>query len=374
MYNMERTQQSNVPEDSERPKMLSRSLDSTIEEGALAIHRQTESYRDNLRDQGITDQDIVEAMAQRFEAGRKQEFAADILESKTGIAEMGLETAGLEPKAGGSDIGNAELGQETLEQTEYGQAGMEKTEQGTSDKYLFGFGRRELEDTDAEVRERLQECGVSNVQLEGVREKYQELIAGSVEEMCKSYPELKGYVGAIRAEDLPRGVFACAGPVMTKEGFNTEILVNREMFGKGGLESKIINMEIPNWNGESWLAGEGSQAVIKHEMGHLLHLRMIAEQEGVEIGDMDESDFRRVQNLYNRNSIAVSMCYEAMKENDIHPNDMARNISVYAARDMGECFAEAISEYETRKHPRPFAVTVHEKYERKVRQDDYDAT
>lgn len=362
MYNMEHMRQSNTSENDERPKMLTRSMDSTIEEGALAIHRSTEAYRDNIRDQGITDQDTIEAMAQRFEAREKLRFASDLL---------------------GQEAGNAETGRETVEQTDSGQTrqtGIENAGQteiegvGQGDKYLFGFGKRELEDTSAEVRERLQDCGVSNVQLEGVREKYQEMIAGSVEEMCESYPELKGYVGAIRAEDLPRGVFACAGPVMTKEGYNTEILVNREMFGKGGLESKIINMEIPNWNGESWLAGEGSRAVIKHEMGHLLHLRMITKQEGVEIGDMNESDFRRIQNLYDRNSIAVTICYEAMKENGIHPNDMARNISVYGAHNMGECFAEAISEYETRKHPRPFAVTVHEKYERKVHENDYDAT
>lgn len=339
------TRQDDLYEDNERPKILSRDIDSTIEDGALAIHRRTEAYRDNIRDQGITDQDVVDAMAQKFEAREKLRFASDLL---------------------GQEMGKLEVAQENMGQTEVGRTG--------TDKYLFGFGKQEYENTNAKVRERLQDCGVSNVRLEGVKEKYQEMIADSVEEMCESYPELKGYVGAIRAEDLPKGVFACAGPVMTKEGFSTEMQVNRELFGKGGLESKIINMEIPNWSGESWLAGEGPKAVIKHEMGHLLHLRMIAEQERVEIGDTNMSDFRRVQNLYDRNAIAVTICYEAMKENGIHPNDMARNISVYGAHDAGECFAEAISEYETRKHPRPFAVTVHGKYERRMKQNDYDAT
>lgn len=322
----------------EAPKVLSRDAEQTTESGARAIHQNVEAYKDDLSDKGITDADTIDRMAQEFKEKSEAEFARDFMGQGEYISES------------------------------------ESTDLQESGKYLFGFNKKEIQETDSGIRERLQECGVDHVQLEGVKERYQEMIAGSVEQMCESYSELKGYIGTIRAADLPAGVFACAGPVMTKEGYSTEIQVNRELFGKNGLESRVERLELPNWQGESWLAGEGVEAVMKHEMAHILHLRMIAEQEGLEIGSTDQSEFRRLQNLYDRNSIAVTMCYEAMREQNIHPNDMARNVSVYGAHDMGECFAEAISEYETRKKPRPFAVAVHEKYERRMKEnDDYTA-
>lgn len=237
-------------------------------------------------------------------------------------------------------------------------------------KYLFGFEKKEVQETDSEVRERLRECGVRDVQLEGVREKYQEMIAFSVEQMCESYPELKGYISSIRVENLKRGVFACAGPDMTAEGFQTKILVSREAFESKGLGSRIERCELPNWKGESWLAGEGQDAILKHEMAHLLHLQMIAKEEGLELGEKDRMKFREVQKRYDRNAIVTTICYETMQEQHIEPKELASVISVYGAHDMGECFAEAMSEYETRRHPRPFAVAVHEKYERRKQEND----
>lgn len=318
MYGMERNryfEKSGQTEDTDRPKVLTRGTEELIYQGASAIHRNMEAYRDELADRGIQDSAVVENMVSKYEYQQVQEFARDM---------KGLEF---------------------------------------SEKNLFGFNTAEIQETDSEIRERLQECGVQNIHLEGVRERYQELIAESAEQMCESYPELKGYIGTIRSADLPQGVFACAGPIMTESGFQTEIQVNQEIFGKKGLENRLERLEMPNWKGESWLAGEGCEAILKHEMAHLLHLRMIAKKQGLEIGDTDEQKFKEVQKLYIRNDIAAGICYETMKEQNVHPNDYARNISVYGAHDMGECFAEAISEYETRKNPRPFAVAVHEKYE-----------
>lgn len=239
-------------------------------------------------------------------------------------------------------------------------------------KYLFGFEKKEVQETDREIKERLQECGVKDIQLEGVREKYQEMIASSVEQMCESYPELKGYINSIRVADLESRTFACAGPTMTSEGFQTQILVNREAFENKGLESRIERYELPNWKGESWFAGEGYDAILKHEMAHLLHLQMIAKEEGLALGERNRIKFWEVQKRYDRNAIVTKICYETMQEQHIEPKELAAAISVYGAHDMGECFAEAMSEYETRKHPRPFAVAVHEKYER--RKQEYDNT
>ncbi len=242
----------------------------------------------------------------------------------------------------------------------------ESEELPISDKMLFGFGKREIIETKMEVKERLEKCGVGEVKLEGVLERYQEMIAKDMEEMCESYPELRGYIGKISVHDLGEGVFACAGPRMDSNGYSTEIWVNRSIFSKSGLESRVYNCESSNWRGETWLAGYGPDAVLKHEMAHILHLRMIAEEQGIELGCKDRGAFTELQEKYDRNHIVCSMCYNVMKEKGISPQDLARNLSVYGSRDMGECFAEAISEYETRKNPRPYATAVYEEYKRRV--------
>lgn len=242
----------------------------------------------------------------------------------------------------------------------------ESEELPISDKMLFGFGKRDVIETKTEVKERLEQCGVGEVKLDGVLERYQEMIAKDMEEMCESYPELRGYIGKISVHDMDEGVFACAGPRMDSNGYSTEIWINRSIFSKSGLESRVYNCESSNWRGETWIAGHGLDAVLKHEMAHILHLRLIAEEQGVGLGSKDCLAFAELQEKYNRNHIICSLCYNVMKEKGISPKDLARNLSVYGSRDMGECFAEAISEYETRKKPRPYATAVYEEYKRRV--------
>lgn len=322
-------------ENKESGKVMKRDVEDFTDSIADTIYRRMDVYKDELKDRGITDEEKVNQMVQEMKRQAEQEAVLDYL---------------------------------GIEKEDYEQGKEEDS------KYLIGFHKQEIQEVSNEVEERLHECGVSKVELEGVRERYQEMIAGAVEEMCESYPELKGYINTITVTKLPDRVYACAGPRMTENGYQTEIQVSQELFSETGLENRIERMECPNWRGESWLAGKGAEAVIKHEMGHLLHLQLIAKKDGLEIGDKDISKYREVQNKYDRNDIAASICYETIKNQNINPNELARNVSVYGAHDMGECFAEAIAEYETRSNPRPFAVEVHERYERKVKEyDNYTA-
>lgn len=246
--------------------------------------------------------------------------------------------------------------------------------QQVSAKYFFGFEKKEVQETNSEVKERLQECGVKDVQLEGVREKYQEIIASSVEEMCESYPELKGYISSIQAADLKGSAFACAGPIITEEGYQTQIQINRKAFESKKLEGKIERYEQPNWKGESWFAGEGCDALLKHEMAHLLHLQLLAEEEGLALGDKSRTAYWEVKRRYDADDIITEICDEAMEEQNVANRKLPSALSIYAARNRGECFAEAMSEYETREHPRPLAIAIHEKYERRKQEDDNTAT
>lgn len=234
-------------------------------------------------------------------------------------------------------------------------------------KELFGMRPKEVTGTNREVRERMEHCGVTEVALEGVKERYQVKLAESLEEMTNHYPELREYLSCIRTADLPKGVFACAGPICKENGFRAEIQLSKEAFSKGGLECRIVDMEKKNWRDESWLAGEGLDGVLKHEMAHVLHLRMVAEKEGVEPGCMDKSKYKEVTEQFRKNAIVTNMCYNSFKDLGISARDIGKELSTYGAHNFGEFFAEAISEYETKKHPRRLACEVHRRYQEYIK-------
>lgn len=238
----------------------------------------------------------------------------------------------------------------------------EKKENPESDKMCFWRTKEKIEEN-PEVRERLVQKGVEKIDLSNVKDIWQFRIAEAVETMYEAYPEMENFIKSIRTENLPEGVFACAGPRMTKEGFFTEILLNKEMFAKSNLELKIVDCERENFKGEKWLAGRGVEGVLKHEMAHLMHLRLLAKEEHLMIGDSDLDKYQKVVEGYQRNYIMSTMCYEALQELGISPRDIGKNLSTYGATNFGECFAEAISEYETTKSPRILAKTIHEKYQ-----------
>lgn len=331
--NLEKTRTDERKEVSDReedtPKVLKRDVESFTDTGAQLSIQIAEEYRADLEDKGIYSGEQIETMVKEKRDATVQEMAQDYVGCS---AEEHIE------------------------------------------KYLFGWGKAEVNETKEEVADRLEECGVRNVELSGVLEKYQETFARNVEEMCESYPELKGYIGSIRAVDLEDHVLACAGPQMDKDGFSTEIQVNRKIYSREGAESRIAKLQQPNWRGEAMLAGQGEDAILKHEMAHILHLRMLAEERGLEIGSHDILTYREVQEDYKRNMIVSRMCADAYCKHGGLTGDKARIISIYGASDLGECFAEAISEYETRENPRPFATEVYNNYQRRIHEnDDYTA-
>ena len=180
--------------------------------------------------------------------------------------------------------------------------------------------------------------------------------------MFESHPELQGCLGCIRTAKLGDGVYACTGPRMTENGISSEIQLNEKIFSKSDLELKIVDMQIENFRGETWFAGKGLDGVLKHEMAHIMHLKMIADKEEISFGDTDKEKYELLSQGYYRNSVVAKLCNDSLKELDISPKDVARELSVYGASDFGEFFAEAISESETSKKPRRLAMRVNEKY------------
>ena len=236
-----------------------------------------------------------------------------------------------------------------------------KTEQGEVRDKNFFWNESKIE-TMPEIEERLNELGIENVDLRGTKEIWQKKIAASVENMFESHPELQGCLGCIRTAKLGDGVYACTGPRMTENGISSEIQLNEKLFSKSDLELKIVDMQIENFRGETWFAGKGLDGVLKHEMAHIMHLKMIADKEEISFGDTDKEKYELLSQGYYRNSVVAKLCNDSLKELDISPKDVARELSVYGASDFGEFFAEAISESETSKKPRRLAMRVNEKY------------
>lgn len=236
-----------------------------------------------------------------------------------------------------------------------------KTEQGEVRDKNFFWNESKIE-TMPEIEERLNELGIENVDLRGTKEIWQKKIAASVESMFESHPELQGCLGCIRTAKLDDGVYACTDPRMTENGISSEIQLNEKLFSKSDLELKIVDMQIENFRGETWFAGKGLDGVLKHEMAHIMHLKMIADKEEISFGDTDKEKYELLSQGYYRNSVVAKLCNDSLKELDISPKDVARELSVYGASDFGEFFAEAISESETSKKPRRLAMRVNEKY------------
>ena len=243
--------------------------------------------------------------------------------------------------------------------------GMEKeyTEEKESMKE-FIWNRKEKNYENVEINNRLRNIGVSEAHMEDVLEDWQEKITSSVENMCEKYPELVGKIGAIRSKKLPEGVYACAGPTMNpQKGFSTEIQVDSNKFSKHNLEWNVVGMERENMFGERWLAGKGVDGLIKHEIGHIIHLNMIAKEENLEMGEYDTNKYEKVYDRFDHNAIVTTMCYDTIKELGISPNDVGKELSTYGKVNFGEFFAEAISEHETTKNPRRISQRIYEKYE-----------
>lgn len=237
----------------------------------------------------------------------------------------------------------------------------DKIEQSIETDKRFFRNKQKIENL-PEVEEKLHELGIDNVDLNGTKEIWQKKIMASVESMLKNHPEIRGCIGSIRTAKLQDEVYACAGPRMTEKGLSTEIQLNEKMFSKSNLELKIVDMELENFKGERFFAGKGLDGVLKHEMAHIMHLKMIADNENISFGDKSKDKFNLISDKFYRNAIAVTICNESAKELGISPKDIGKELSTYGASNFGEFFAEAISECETSKKPRALALKVYEKY------------
>lgn len=109
-------------------------------------------------------------------------------------------------------------------------------------------------------------------------------------------------------------------------------------------------MQIENFRGETWFAGKGLDGVLKHEMAHIMHLKMIADKEEISFGDTDKEKYELLSQGYYRNSVVAKLCNDSLKELDISPKDVARELSVYGASDFGEFLRKQLVKVKLQKN------------------------
>lgn len=241
---------------------------------------------------------------------------------------------------------------------------IEGKEVASPEKYLFGREKRNIEEAES-TSQRLEELGIKSEGLEKFHRRFLKEMPQHIEKVYEEYPEIAGYITSVKSANLPEGVLARTGPYLNEKGeyAGAEMQFSKRFFGKGNYEFKIVDLESDlNWRGERWLAGEGTRGVITHEMAHAMALKINAEDAGLHIGERNDTRYEGLTKLYDRNSRITHLCYNALKDTEISPRNVGREVSTYASGDFGEMFAECISKYETCKHPGRLSTEVHDQY------------
>ncbi len=229
-------------------------------------------------------------------------------------------------------------------------------------KTLAGNNQKIETQAETRVKERFRQLGVTDVNLSGVHDSYQEKIVSAFEEMYVKYPQLNGYINSVGIDDLGGQAIACAGPLMSLNGFMAQVLFDKDRFTSSGLESYLKRMSKENFAGERWLAGNGIESIVKHEIAHILHLEANAHSNGIGIGSDDITGYTSTLNDYMQNDIINRICADSLYELGLGNIDIPKQLSRYAGQDFGECFAEAMSEMETSDSPRALAQTIAKRY------------
>ena len=219
-------------------------------------------------------------------------------------------------------------------------------------------------DTQISYEKRVEALGLEKIELGSIPYENKEKVIEAMEELYKENPELRGFLQKLEISDaLNSNSYACAGYCAKGGKLGTQILLNSKYFSDCNFD-RLLEED----KEEGWLAGEGIKAVIKHEFGHIVQLKMDCDESGLNIGDTNEDTLQRMEQSWETNSVTRSICLSALSELNMAHEDIEGNLSRYASKDYGECFAEAYSEYYTCENPRPLANTIIKKYKNYIRE------
>ena len=232
------------------------------------------------------------------------------------------------------------------------------------EKNLFAGKRRWIEEAE-KTEQFFSERGTKAEGMEKLHRRFQPILRETFEEATEKYPQLEGQIAVIRTAKMDKDIFMSTGPVLDERGAyaGAMIQINEKWAGNSNFEWRAVGLESDlNWRGERYIGGEGSKGLLYHELGHVMALQINAEDAGLKISERNDTRFEALQKRYDHNSKIISLCYNSMRDLEISPRDLGKEISTYASSDFGECFAEAISRYETTRHPGRLSTEIHDRY------------
>lgn len=216
--------------------------------------------------------------------------------------------------------------------------------------------------------EKLHNLGITEIDLTSVNEQYKPQIVEAICDMYEKYPSLQGFVYAFKTYKLDSDVFACAGTDTKVDAFQPLLYINEDLFANDGLEQTVAKYGESGRLRSNWLAVGSIEGIVKHELGHLLHLQAIANEEQLTVGEINREKVSAVRRRFKNDDIAAGICAQAMNRLSISSRDIGAELSRYGHHSFGECFAEAISEYTTSPMPRRFASEISQGYHDYIRQ------
>lgn len=213
------------------------------------------------------------------------------------------------------------------------------------------------------VRIRLNEIGVSCVNLDGIPTQTQEQIATAFENMSMLFPESVGSVYEISVSLNMESTTPASTRYSTDSGsLRTSMSINPSWFANENLESMIEE----NCNSGQW-AGIGVPGIINHEVGHALHLQLDALELGASLGEPLPQTFDR-NALYSRwvDNITTNDIRDTVLNNmGLTRDDICDLVSEYADYDGSECFAECVADASTNPNSNQLCANIIEEYRRR---------
>jgi len=229
------------------------------------------------------------------------------------------------------------------------------TEVGTVlDQDQISQGTREL--SQQEIA--LQSMGVNNVDLSLCHEINRDAILKSVEHMFLRHPELRGQLFGIKCERMRKGTYAAYGPTSCGDFFGGTLFLNSDYFSNPKLNDDLREKSRLGW----FTPNASTETVIKHELGHALHLEICSLDSGVKNGSIPSTtSYNQVVQQYIDDKHADQIVESACRELGIAFDswEFSSALSRYGGSNYGEAIAEAVAEVEGNEFPRPLSLAIY---------------
>lgn len=205
----------------------------------------------------------------------------------------------------------------------------------------------------------LRNLGVNNVDLSLCHELNRASVLSAVQYMFNRHPELRGQVSTIICEKMQSGTYAAYGPTKYGENFGGALHLNSDYFSNPNLDEDLKEKSKKGW----FTPNACSESIVKHELGHALHLEICALACGVKNGSIPDYDkYRAVVRQYmddcHVDAIVETACSRLGIEFDSW--DFSNGLSKYGGTNYGEAIAEAVAEVESNNNPRPLASSIYQ--------------